>query len=74
MKTVYKEKQLIPGKKNSILQLLHLITLPVAVELEPKLPKPDDVEVVPNPPNPAWLVVAVLVLPNGNDAKIKKNI
>lgn len=28
------------------------------------MPKPDDVEVVPKPPNPAVLVVAVFVLPN----------
>lgn len=43
------------------------------VAVDPKDPKPDDVVLVPKP-NPAWLVVAVFVPPNANDAAMLHNI
>lgn len=38
----------------------------------PNAPKPDGVDVVPKPPNPAVLVVAVLVLPKEKAAANKQ--
>lgn len=43
---------------------------PVLVAV-PKLPNPEPVVVVPNPPKPAVLVVAVFVLPKENVARTR---